>query len=113
AHGPCGARTLCRTSVLVFLCQRYALNAAELTPRQKQVLTALVDHYIVRAEPVSSSLLSQSSVVRASSATIRNTLADLEQRGFVEQPHTSSGRLPTDRGYRTYVNDLMHPEPLT
>lgn len=89
------------------------MNAAELTPRQKQVLTALVDHYIVRAEPVSSSLLSQSSVVRASSATIRNTLADLEQRGFVEQPHTSSGRLPTDRGYRTYVNDLMHPEPLT
>jgi heat-inducible transcriptional repressor len=84
----------------------------DLNPRQKQVLTALVDHYIVRAEPVSSSLLSQSAVVRASSATIRNTLADLEERGFVEQPHTSSGRLPTDRGYRTYVNDLMHPQPL-
>ncbi len=89
------------------------MNAPDLTPREKQVLTALVDHYIVRAEPVSSNLLSRSSVVRASSATIRNTLADLEQRGFVEQPHTSSGRLPTDRGYRTYVNDLMHPEPLT
>jgi heat-inducible transcriptional repressor len=84
----------------------------DLNPREKQVLTALVDHYIVRAEPVSSSLLSQSAVVRASSATIRNTLADLEERGFVEQPHTSSGRLPTDRGYRAYVNDLMHPEPL-
>jgi heat-inducible transcriptional repressor len=84
----------------------------DLNPRQRQVLTALVDHYIVRAEPVSSSLLSQSAVVRASSATIRNTLADLEERGFVAQPHTSSGRLPTDRGYRAYVNDLMHPEPL-
>jgi heat-inducible transcriptional repressor len=84
----------------------------DLNPRQKQVLTALVDHYIVRAEPVSSSLLSQSAVLRASSATIRNTLADLEERGFVEQPHTSSGRLPTDRGYRTYVDELMHPEPL-
>jgi heat-inducible transcriptional repressor len=84
----------------------------DLNPRQRQVLTALVDHYIVRAEPVSSSLLSQSAVVRASSATIRNTLADLEERGFVEQPHTSSGRLPTDRGYRAYVNDLMHPQPL-
>jgi len=84
----------------------------ELNPREKQVLTALVDHYIVRAEPVSSSLLSQSAVVRASSATIRNTLADLEERGFVEQPHTSAGRLPTDRGYRTYVDDLMHPQPL-
>ncbi len=83
-----------------------------LNPRQKQVLTALVDHYIVRAEPVSSSLLSQSSVLRASSATIRNTLADLEERGFVAQPHASSGRLPTDRGYRTYVGELMHPEPL-
>jgi heat-inducible transcriptional repressor len=83
-----------------------------LNPRQKQILTALVDHYIVRAEPVSSSLLSQSAVVRASSATIRSTLADLEERGFVEQPHTSSGRLPTDRGYRTYVDELMHPLPL-
>lgn len=83
-----------------------------LTPRQKQVLTALVDHYIVRAEPVSSSLLSQSAVVQASSATIRNTLSDLEERGFVEQPHASAGRLPTDRGYRTYVDELMHPRPL-
>jgi heat-inducible transcriptional repressor len=88
------------------------LLTPDLNPRQKQILTALVDHYIVRAEPVSSSLLSQSAVVRASSATIRNTLADLEERGFVEQPHTSSGRLPTDRGYRTYVDELMHPEPL-
>jgi heat-inducible transcriptional repressor len=88
------------------------VNEASLNPRQRQVLTALVDHYIVRAEPVSSSLLSQSAVLRASSATIRNTLADLEERGFVEQPHTSSGRLPTDRGYRTYVDELMHPEPL-
>lgn len=87
-------------------------SAADLNPREKQVLTALVDHYIVRAEPVSSSLLSQSAVVRASSATIRNTLADLEERGFVEQPHASAGRLPTDRGYRAYVKDLMHPEPL-
>ena len=87
-------------------------HVESLNDRQKQVLTALVDHYIVRAEPVSSSLLSQSAVVRASSATIRNTLADLEERGFVEQPHTSAGRLPTDRGYRAYVDELMHPQPL-
>jgi heat-inducible transcriptional repressor len=83
----------------------------DLNPRQQQVLTALVDHYIVRAEPVSSKVLSESAMVRASSATIRNTLSDLENLGFVEQPHTSAGRLPTDRGYRTYV-DLMHPQPL-
>jgi heat-inducible transcriptional repressor len=84
---------------------------SSLNPRQQQVLTALVDHYIVRAEPVSSKILSESAVVRASSATIRNTLSDLENLGFVEQPHASAGRLPTDRGYRTYV-DLMHPQPL-
>jgi len=83
-----------------------------LNPRQKQVLTAIVDHYIVKAEPVSSQLLSRNALVRASSATIRNTMAELEDLGLVEQPHTSSGRLPTDLGYRTYVDDLMHPEPL-
>jgi heat-inducible transcriptional repressor len=83
-----------------------------LNPRQKQVLTAIVDHYIVKAEPVSSQLLSRNASVRASSATIRNTMAELEDMGMVEQPHTSSGRLPTDLGYRTYVDDLMHPEPL-
>ena len=83
-----------------------------LNPRQKQVLTAIVDHYIVKAEPVSSKMLSQSAVLRASSATIRNTMAELEDIGMVEQPHTSSGRLPTDLGYRTYVDELMCPKPL-
>ena len=88
------------------------MNHSDLNPRQKQVLTAIVDHYIVKAEPVSSKVLSQSAVVRASSATIRNTMAELEDIGMVEQPHTSSGRLPTDLGYRTYVDELMYPKPL-
>jgi len=88
------------------------MNENPLNPRQKKVLTAIVDHYIVKAEPVSSGMLSQNAVVRASSATIRNTMAELEDLGMVEQPHTSSGRLPTDLGYRTYVYELMHPEPL-
>ncbi len=83
-----------------------------LNPRQKQVLTAIVDHYIVKAEPVSSSLLSKSPVLRTSSATIRHTMAQLEERGLVEQPHSSAGRLPTDLGYRVYVDELMHPETL-
>ncbi len=83
-----------------------------LNPRQKQVLTALVDHYIIKAEPISSKILSQNSVIQASSATIRSTMVDLENLGMVEQPHSSSGRLPTDLGYRTYVGELMHPEPL-
>ena len=84
-----------------------------LNPRQKQVLTALVDHYIVRAEPISSKILSRSPILQASSATIRNTMSELEGRGMVEQPHASAGRLPTDLGYRTYVDELMHPEPLS
>lgn len=85
---------------------------SSLNPRQRQVLTAIVDQYILKAEPVSSKTLSQSAIVRASSATIRNTMAELEDIGMVEQPHASSGRLPTDLGYRTYVDDLMYPEPL-
>jgi len=89
------------------------MNPDSLNPRQRQVLTALVDHYIVRAEPVSSKILSQSPILSASSATIRNTLGTLEDMGFVEQPHTSAGRLPTDLGYRAYVDELMHPEPLS
>jgi heat-inducible transcriptional repressor len=84
-----------------------------LNPRQKQVLTALVDHYIVKAEPVSSKVLSVNPLLQASSATIRNTMAELEGMGFVEQPHTSAGRTPTDRGYRAYVDELMAPGSLT
>ena len=84
-----------------------------LNPRQKQVLTAIVDHYVVKAEPVSSKVLSANPLLQASSATIRNTMAELEEMGFVEQPHTSAGRTPTDRGYRTYVNDLMQVDSVT
>lgn len=84
-----------------------------LNRRQKQVLTAIVDHYIVKAEPISSKLLSVNPIMQASSATIRNTMAELEDLGLVEAPHASAGRLPTDLGYRTYIDDLMHLEDLT
>ncbi len=84
-----------------------------LNRRQKQVLTAIVDHYIVKAEPVSSKVLSVNPILQASSATIRNTMVELEQMGFVEQPHSSAGRTPTDRGYRTYIDELMPVETLT
>ncbi len=83
-----------------------------LNRRQKQVLTAIVDHYIVKAEPVSSKILSVNPIMQASSATIRNTMAELEDLGLVEAPHSSAGRMPTDRGYRTYIDELMHVEPL-
>lgn len=75
-------------------------------------MTAIVDHYIVRAEPVSSRILSVNPIFQASSATLRNTMAELEGLGLVEQPHASSGRLPTDRGYRTYIDELMQVEEL-
>jgi heat-inducible transcriptional repressor len=86
--------------------------AKPLNSRQKQVLTAIVDHYIIKAEPVSSKVLSVNPLFQASSATIRNTMAELEEMGFVEQPHASAGRLPTDRGYRTYIDELMQIENL-
>jgi heat-inducible transcriptional repressor len=84
-----------------------ALNA-----RQQQVLTAIVDHFIVTAEPVSSKVLSLNPVFHASSATLRNTMAELTDLGYVEQLHSSAGRRPTDQGYRTYVDELMQPIPL-
>jgi heat-inducible transcriptional repressor len=83
-----------------------------LNNRQKQVLTAIVNHYIVKAEPVSSRILSMNPLFQASSATIRNTMAELEDLGLVEQPHTSAGRTPTDRGYRAYIDELMEVEDL-
>ena len=83
-----------------------------LNPRQKQVLTAIVDHFIVKAEPVSSRVLSINPLFNASSATLRNTMAELEEMGLVEQPHASAGRQPTDLGYRAYVDELSTLEAL-
>ncbi len=80
----------------------------DLSGRQKRVLAAIVDEYVLKAEPISSKIISQNPRVDASSATIRNTMAELEDLGFLEQPHTSAGRMPTDRGYRAYVDDLTH-----
>src|SRR4051812_32569021 len=75
--------------------------------RSQRVLAALVREYIGSGEPVPSSLLVSAAGVGMSSATVRNILAQLEQEGFVQQPHTSAGRIPTDRGYRFYVDLLL------
>ena len=72
--------------------------------RQKQILTAIIEQYAEVAVPVGSSLLAK--VFGVSSATIRAEMAELEQLGFIRQPHTSAGRIPTDKGYRFYVNNL-------
>jgi heat-inducible transcriptional repressor len=71
------------------------------------VLAALVREYISTGEPVASSLLVRAAGLGVSSATVRNVLAHLEAEGFVQQPHTSAGRVPTDRGYRFYVDLLL------
>ncbi len=78
-----------------------------LSERERQVLQALVDAHIQTAEPVGSKALSQMTEIGVSSATIRNVLAALHEKGLIEQPHTSAGRVPTDRGLRYYVDSLL------
>src|ERR1700682_5652794 len=75
--------------------------------RSRRILAALVREYIASGEPVPSSLLVTAAGLGVSSATVRNILARLEDEGFVQQPHTSAGRIPTDRGYRFYVDLLL------
>src|SRR5262245_29852933 len=75
-----------------------------MTDRQKQILCAVVEQYAEVASPVGSSLLAK--VFNVSSATIRSEMAELEHLDYITQPHTSAGRVPTDKGYRFYVNHL-------
>lgn len=79
----------------------------EPTERSKRVLAALVREYIASGEPVASSMLVRAAGLGVSSATVRSVLARLEKEGYVTQPHTSAGRVPTDRGYRFYVDLLL------
>src|SRR5262245_21509163 len=85
----------------------------ETPERSKRVLAALVREYISTGEPVASSLLVTALGLGISSATVRNILARLEEDGYVQQPHTSSGRIPTDRGYRFYVDLLLESRRTT
>ncbi len=78
-----------------------------LSDRQKLILRAIVNNYIQTAEPIGSRAISKSNDIGFSPATIRNEMADLEEMGFLEQPHTSSGRIPSNKGYRFYVDNLI------
>src|SRR5499425_447695 len=78
-----------------------------MNPRAGRVLAALVREYIESGEPVASSLLAAAVGLGVSSATVRSILSRLEEEGYVQQPHTSAGRVPTDRGYRFYVDLLL------
>lgn len=83
-----------------------------LTDRQKLILQAIVEDYIKYAEPVGSRSISKIGDIPYSSATIRNEMADLEEMDYLEQPHTSAGRIPTNKGYRYYVDNLLNPQEL-
>ena len=86
---------------------------SEISERQKIILTAVIEEYIETAEPVGSKRVAEKSGLRVSSATVRNELAELTNRGYLEQPHTSAGRVPTAAAYRLYVNELMEQHRLS
>jgi len=81
-----------------------------LDERKNRVLQAIVEDYVATAEPVGSRTIARKYSLGVSPATIRNEMADLEQMGYLEQPHTSAGRIPSDRGYRYYVDCLMEAQ---
>jgi heat-inducible transcriptional repressor len=92
---------------------REALDSETLDTRMQSILMAIIHSFIQTAEPVGSRTISKRFDFGLSPATIRNVMSDLEDLGFLEQPHTSAGRLPTDKGYRFYVNHLRGVEALS
>ncbi len=86
---------------------------AAISERKKKILAVVVDEYIANAEPVGSKRIVEKAGLNVSSATIRNELAELTNLGYLEQPHTSAGRIPTAQGYRLYVNELMERTKLS
>ena len=81
----------------------------ELDARKMQILQAIIDDYILTATPVGSRTIAKRSDIGFSSATIRNEMADLEDMGYLDQPHTSAGRIPSDKAYRLYSGSLLPP----
>lgn len=83
------------------------MRAMELSDRKRTILYAIIKTYLETGEPVGSRTISKYTDLNLSSATIRNEMSDLEDMGYIFQPHTSSGRIPSDKGYRFYVDQLM------
>ena len=79
----------------------------ELSERKEKILDAVIRNYLETGEPVGSRTISKYTDLNLSSATIRNEMSDLEEMGYIIQPHTSAGRIPSDKGYRLYVDMLM------
>jgi heat-inducible transcriptional repressor len=84
-----------------------------LTDRERRVLEAVIQSYVETAEPAGSRTISRRFGLGVSPATIRNTMSDLEEKGYLFHPHTSAGRVPTDMAYRVYVDSLMHVSPVS
>ena len=89
------------------------MKTIDIEQRQKKILSSIVESYIDNAMPVGSRTISQKLRQSMSPATIRNVMADLEERGLIAHPHTSAGRVPTDKGYRYYVDSLLEPKHIT
>lgn len=87
--------------------KRKKASDMEMTERKKKILAAVVERYILSGEPVGSKALVDLPGLSVSSATVRNDMADLVTAGYLEQPHTSAGRIPSSEGYRYYVDNLM------
>jgi heat-inducible transcriptional repressor len=84
----------------------------ELTERERQVLAAVIRSYVETAEPAGSRMVSRRFGLGVSAATVRNTMSDLEEKGFLFHPHTSAGRIPTEKAYRLYVDEMLRVPPL-
>src|SRR2546430_17053358 len=82
-----------------------------LTDRERQVLEAVIETYVQTAEPAGSRTIAKHYQLGLSPATIRNTMSDLEEKGYLYHPHTSAGRIPTHPAYRVYVDYLIRPPP--
>ncbi len=93
--------------------QRAITKGFKLSERERLILRSIVHNFILNAEPVGSRALAKRYRIGLSPATVRNTMADLEDMGLLTHPHTSAGRIPTDLGYRIYVDDLMQVEEIS
>lgn len=85
----------------------------DLNPRKLRILKTIIDAYILSASPVGSKYIAENVSFRVSPATIRNEMADLEELGYLEQPHTSAGRIPSEKAYRLYVDNMMQRSQLS
>lgn len=92
---------------------RFGMESKALSERKKQILKAIIDAHIEGGEPVGSKAVLQGGQLGCSSATVRNEMAELEEMGYLEQPHASAGRVPSELGYRFYVNSLLEHYAMT